>query len=186
MEMVRCDKPTGQFAKTKFIYPELGEINPEAEKSQRLKQLADLVTSRQDGRLTRTMVNRLWARFMGRGLIEPPDEMDNAAWNQDVLDWLAADLVDNRYDLKHTIELILTSHAYQLPAVPMTEQASKEFVFRGPVVRRLSGEQFLDALAAVTGVWHEQPAAQIDFSVADPKLGRLAVEPPAPPRRPKR
>jgi hypothetical protein len=59
----------------------------------------------------------------------------------------------------------------------MSEQATKEFVFHGPLVRRLSGEQFLDALAAVTGVWHEQPAAQIDFSVADPQLAQLAVEP---------
>ncbi len=156
LEMVHCDKPTGQIAKTKFIYPELGDIDPKAEKPERLKQLADLVTSKKDGRLTRTIVNRLWARFMGRGLIEPTDEMDNPAWNQDLLDWLAADLADNGYNLKHTIGLILT---------------------RGPVLRRLSGEQFLDALAAVTGVWHEQPAAQIDFSVADPKLGRLAVEP---------
>src|SRR2546430_1787473 len=177
LEMVHCDKPTGQIAKTKFIYPELGDIDPKAERPERLKQLADLVTSRQDGRLTRTIVNRLWARFMGRGLIEPTDEMDNAAWNQDLLDWLAADLADNGYNLKHTIGLILTSQAYQLPPVPMTEQASKEFVFRGPVLRRLSGEQFLDALASVTGVWHEQPAAQFDFSIADPQLGRLDVEP---------
>src|SRR5207237_459255 len=81
--------PTGQFATTKFIYPELGGIDPKANKSERLKQLADLVTARKDGRLTRTIVNRLWARFMGRGLIEPADEMDNPAWNQDLLDWLA-------------------------------------------------------------------------------------------------
>jgi len=44
-------------------------------------------------------------------------------------------------------------------------------------VRRLSGEQFLDALAAMTGVWHEQSAAQVDYSIADPQLGRLAIEP---------
>src|SRR5256885_17173852 len=102
--MVHCDKPTGQFAKTKFIYPELGDIDPKAGKPQRLKQLAELITSRKDGRLTRTIVNRLWARFMGRGLIEPTDEMDNPAWDQDLLDWLAADLVENGYDLKQTLE----------------------------------------------------------------------------------
>ena len=177
LEMVHCDKPTGQFAKMKFIYPELGDINPQAEKPERLKQLADLITSKQDGRLTRTMVNRLWARFLGRGLIESPDEMENPPWNQDLLDWLAADLADNGYDLKHTIEQILTSQAYQLPAVPVGEQVATDFVFRGPVVRRLSGEQLLDALATVTGVWYAQPAAQIDFSVADPRLSRWIVEP---------
>src|SRR5437660_709349 len=177
LEMVHCDKPTGHFAKTKFIYPELGDIDPQAPKAERLKQLADIITSRKDGRLTRTIVNRLWAKFMGRGLVEPVDEMDNAAWNQDLLDWLAADLADNGYNLKHTIELILTSRAYQLPAVPVAEQATQEFVFRGPVVRRLSAEEFLDALSTVTGVWHESPAAQIDFSVADRRLSQLAVEP---------
>jgi len=177
LEMVHCDKPTGHFAKTRFIYPELGDIDPKAPKAERLKQLADIITSRKDGRLTRTIVNRLWAKFMGRGLIEPVDEMDNAAWNQDLLDWLAADLADNGYNLRHTIELILTSRAYQLPAVPVAEQASKEFVFRGPVVRRLSAEEFLDALSTVTGVWHESPAAQIDFSVADARLSRFVVEP---------
>src|SRR5690242_15431770 len=152
LEMVHCDKPTGQFGKTKFIYQELGDNDPKAPKAERLKQLADIITSKKDGRLTRTVVNRLWAKFMGRGLIEPTDEMDNPARNQDLLDWLAAVLADNGYNLRHTIELILTSEAYQLPAVPIPELSSKEFVFRGPVVRRLSREQFLDALAAVTGV----------------------------------
>jgi mono/diheme cytochrome c family protein len=177
LEMVHCDKPTGQFGKIKFIYPELGDIDPKAPKAERLKQLADVITSRKDGRLTRTIVNRFWAKFMGRGLVEPVDEMDNAAWNQDLLDWLASDLADNGYNLKHTIELILTSRAYQLPAVPMAEETSKEFVFRGPVVRRLSAEEFLDALSTVTGVWQESSAARIDFSVADPRLGRFVVEP---------
>ena len=176
LEMVHCDKPTGQIARMKFIFPELGDIDPKAPKAERLKQLADIITSRKDGRLTRTIVNRLWAKFMGRGLIEPTDEMDNPAWNQDLLDWLAADLADNGYDLKHTIELILTSQARQLPAVPLSEQ-TKEFVFRGPVVRRLSAEEFLDALSAVTGVWNESPAAAMDFSVADPGLSQFAVEP---------
>jgi mono/diheme cytochrome c family protein len=176
LELVRCDKPTGEVAKTKFIYPELGDIDPKASKSDRLKQLAGIITREQDARLTRTIVNRLWAKFMGRGLIEPTDEMDNPAWNQDLLDWLAADLAENGYDLKKTVERILTSQAYQLPALPLSEQVSKDFVFRGPVTRRLSAEQFLDALSLVTGVWNESPAAQIDFSVADPNLGKPTAQ----------
>ena len=177
LELVRCDKPTGEIAKVKFLYPELGEIDPQAPKAERLKQLAEIITREKDARLTRTIVNRLWAKFMGRGLIEPTDEMDNPAWNQDLLDWLAADLVENGYDLKKTMERILTSQAYQLPALPMSEQVAKDFVFRGPVTRRLSAEQFLDALSSVTGVWHDSPAAQIDFSVADPNLGKPAAQP---------
>ena len=101
-------------------------------------------------------------RSFGRGLVEPVDDMEQPAWNQDLLDWLAADLVEHHYDLKHTIEVILTSNAYQLPAVPATESTAKDnFVFRGPLVRRLSAEQFLDALGEITGVWNGDGVAEI-------------------------
>jgi hypothetical protein len=165
LEMVHCDKPTGEVAGMRFIYPELGQIDPKAPKAERLRQLADVITSDKDGRLTRTIVNRLWAKFMGRGIIEPTDEMENPPWNQDLLDWLAEDLVENGYDLKKTMERILTSQAYQLPTVPMTERVAKEYLFRGPVVRRMSAEQYLDALASVTGVWFGLPAAQVNFDI---------------------
>jgi len=105
LEMVRCDKPTGQKAALKFIYPELGDISPDADKLTRLKQLAEIITKRDDGRLTRTLVNRIWQRLMGRGLVEPVDEMEKTAWNQDLLDWLAAGLAEHKYELKHTLEL---------------------------------------------------------------------------------
>jgi hypothetical protein len=153
LELVLCDKPTGQTAEARFIYPELGSLDPQADKAARLKRLAEIVAGPKDGRLSRTIVNRLWARFFGRGLVEPVDDMEQAAWNQDVLDWLAQDLVAHGYDLKQTIERMLTCRAYQLPAVDLGEGAGKEFAFRGPAVRRLSAEQFRDALGEVTGIW---------------------------------
>jgi len=161
LEMVLCDKPTGKNAPLRFIYPQLGEIDPQADKPARLKKLAQLVTQRQDGRLTRTFVNRLWQEFFGRGLVEPVDEMENPAWNVDLLDWLAEDFADHGYDAKHTIEVMLTSRAYQLPAVAATEQTEKSFVFQGPVVRRMSAEQFRDAVTAVTGIGYATPAADL-------------------------
>lgn len=170
LEMFKCDAPTGKTAGMKFIYPELGAIDPKMERNERLKHLAEAVTSDKNARLTRTMVNRLWARLLGRGFIEPVDEMDHPAWNQDLLDWLASDLSENGYNLKRTLELIMTSQAYQLPAVPVSEISEKEFVFRGPLVRRLSAEQFLDAVSEVTGVWYETPAAQLS-------LGENAIAP---------
>ena len=83
--------------------------------------------------------------------------MEQPAWSPDLLDWLAEDLVANRYNLKHTIEVMLTSRAYQLPAVDL-EESEKDFVFRGPAIRRLSAEQFRDALGELTGVWFRKPA----------------------------
>jgi hypothetical protein len=163
LELVQCDKPLGKTALVKFLYPELGTIDASAPKPERVKRLAEVITSEGDGRLSRTVVNRLWARFFGRGLVEPVDEMENAPWNQDVLDWLAADLAENNYDLKRTIEIMLTSRAYQMPAVAVVESAEKEFVFRGPQVRRLSAEQFLDAIGTITGVWNGDAVPEISF-----------------------
>ncbi|MBI3467893.1 MAG: DUF1549 domain-containing protein [Planctomycetes bacterium] len=162
LEMHRCDSPIGEFAPLKFLYPELGKIDAHVPKAERLKALAAIITSPDNGRLTRTIVNRLWARFLGRGLIEPVDDMDLPAWTQDVLDYLAADLSDHGYDLQRTMRLILTSRTYQLPSVGADEQTDEEFIFRGPVVRRLSAEQFVDAVAALTGGWHTAMPKQID------------------------
>ncbi len=184
LELARCDSPTGKMAETKFLFPELGALDAKAPKPERLKRLAEIVTSKQDGRLTRTMVNRLWAKSMGRGLVERVDEMDNAPWHADLLDWLAWDLAEHGYNLKRTIALILTSEAYQLPTVSIGEQTTEEFVFRGPVVRRLSAEQFLDALGALTGVWHKLPAGEIDFTDASPAAGASSKKATKPVRFP--
>jgi mono/diheme cytochrome c family protein len=175
LEMVRCDKPTGKTAPLKFLYPELGEIDPTVDKAARLKRLAEIITGPNDGRLTRTIVNRYWQKFMGRGLVEPVDDMEKAAWNADLLDSLASDLVDRHYDLKHLIEVILTSRAYQMPAVQFDEKNSKEYVFAGPLVRRMSAEQFRDALGELTGVWCGPPAAPpLDVAPAHSKTPRKA------------
>jgi len=161
LEMVHCDRPTGKIAVPKFIYAQLGELEATTNKPARLKQLAQLITQRADGRLGRTLVNRLWQKFYGRGLVEPLDDMDLPAWNPDLLDWLAEDFADHGYDLKYLIEVMLTTRAYQLPATPASEKTETAFVFHGPQVRRLSAEQFRDAVGALTGVWYANPAAKV-------------------------
>ena len=160
LEIHRCDKPTGEMAKVQFVYPQLGSIDAAASKPERMKQLADLMTGPKNGRLARVIVNRLWAQLMGEGLVEPLDDMDQPAWNQDLLDWLAADLVAHKYDLKQTLELICTSAAYQRPSVGAPRPGENEFVFRGPLVKRMSAEQFVDALSVLTGAPPGQPAVK--------------------------
>jgi mono/diheme cytochrome c family protein len=153
LEMFECDKPTGRTGSPQFIYPELGELEAQAGQPARMKQLAAIMTDAKNGRLSRTLVNRLWAQCFGRGLVEPLDEMEQPAWNADLLDWLAEDFVASGYNVRHTLEVMLTSQAAQFPAVDLGETSAKEFVFRGPGVRRLSAEQFRDALAQLTGEW---------------------------------
>ncbi|HEU4754226.1 MAG TPA: DUF1553 domain-containing protein, partial [Armatimonadota bacterium] len=169
LEMVRCDRPTGKIAPVKFLYPELGAIDGSLPRAQRLERLAQVLTSPANGRLARTLVNRLWAKLMGRGLVEPADEMDNRPWSPDLLDWLAADFVDGGYDVKKTIERIVTSRAYQMPSVGLAGETDKEFRFAGPVRKRMSAEQFADAVSSLTGVW-STPATQFRIDRGRPVL----------------
>jgi hypothetical protein len=115
-----------------------------------LQQLADYLVQPKDGRLYRTLVNRMWAQLMGRGIVEPVDVMDNAPWSQDLLDWMAFDFVASGYDIKKLLFSILSSRTYQLPSVAVADPASLEapgFVFRGMVRRRMSAEEFSDAIS---------------------------------------
>ncbi len=146
LEIFRCDKATGKFADPQFLNSELGQLTAGANRQERQKELARLMTDEQNARLRRTIVNRLWGRFFGRALVEPVDEIDNPAWNEDLLDFLAADLAASGDDLKHLMQQIVTSRAYQLPSVGAEPNDSKQFVFRGPQVRRLTAEQFLDTI----------------------------------------
>jgi uncharacterized membrane protein/mono/diheme cytochrome c family protein len=150
LELNRCDKPIGKMATVSFIYPELGEVDAERIKD-RLLKLSQVMVKPENGRLYRTISNRLWEQLMGRGIIEPLDEMDNSPWNGQLLDWLAADFIDSGHDLKYLIRLIMTSSAYQLPSVKYTKQEDLKFdyVFKGPILKRLSAEQFSDAVSQV-------------------------------------
>lgn len=151
LEMYRCDKPTGQVTGPRFLWPELGAIDAQASRQQRLEQVAELVTGERNGRFPRTIVNRIWKRMMGRGLVEPVDIMGNRPWNEDLLDYLAVDLQKNQFNLKKTMALIANSRIYQAQTIATGESAPSEFVFRGPAIRRMTAEQFLDAVWQVTG-----------------------------------
>ncbi|MEM9326887.1 MAG: DUF1549 domain-containing protein [Bacteroidota bacterium] len=170
LELHRCDKPTGKMAKTEFIYAELGSVEAETIK-ERLKLLSEVMVKPENGRLYRIVVNRIWERLNGRGIVEPVDEMDNDPWNGELLDWLASDFIDHHYDLKYLIENIMTSKAYQLPAVGYKDPLAiktESYIYRGPVVRRLSAEQFTDAVSQVikpvyASVAFDPEPSDIDF-----------------------
>ena len=154
LELHRCDQPTGNFAAAAWIFPELGEIDAEAPQKVRLTQLAGLMTHPQNGRLQRTIVNRLWHRLMGRGIVHPVDAMHAEPWSEDLLDFLAVALVDEQYDLKNILQLMVTSEAYQSEAVVLeAEPPAEQYVFSGPIAKRLTAEQFLDSIRSITETW---------------------------------
>jgi len=153
LELVRCDNKTGQFTSANFLYPELAASEPLNTPAERKAAVARMFTDARNGRLPRTIVNRVWARLLGRGLVADVDDMDGEPWSPELLDWLASDFVEHGYDLKHLIAAIMTSRAYQLPAVHRSAKEIKDYVFQGPEVRRMTAEEFADALSSVTGEW---------------------------------
>ena len=152
MELVRCDIPTGRPAVAAWPFPELGQVDAAKPREERLGQLAALITHPENGRFQRTIVNRLWHRLMGRGVVHPVDAMQTQPWNQDLLDVLANRLVESKYDLKAVLEFIATSQAYQSRAEILSRDAEdKGYVYRGPRAKRLTAEQFVDAVWRLTG-----------------------------------
>ena len=182
LEINRCDVPTGEFAGTEILFTELGEIDSTATVDEKLKQLSEYLTAPKNGRLYRTIVNRIWGQLMGRGIVAPVDLMDNLPWDQDLLDWLASDFVRNGNDLKKLIYKITTSRTYQLPTVEVgseDELLAEDYVFQGMHRRRLSAEQFADAVSTIIF-----PVYPDTVKFFDPYKGLNATEDYIQPSRP--
>ncbi len=151
IEIARCDAPTGQAAETKFLYPELGGIDNGALLPDKLEAVAGLFTKPANGRTPRVLVNRFWRVLFGRAITEPVDDLDARPWSPELLDWLAADFVSSGYDMKQLLRRIMTSKAYSMASWPGAD--AQPYIFRGPLPRRLSGEQFAEAISSITGEW---------------------------------
>src|SRR5262249_46643465 len=131
-------------------------------RAMRWKRVPGLDTPPDSGRSPPPCPSRLWQRLMGRGLVHPVDVMANRPWNDDLLDYLGVYLVDQQYDLKKLMEHIVTSRAYQSRPVPIKGASSGEdYVFRGPEVRRMTAEQFLDAVWMLTKTAPAKAAAPV-------------------------
>ena len=113
-------------------------------------RLAALITAPQNERFAQVMVNRLWQRFMGRGIVATVGDWEKSAPSHpELLRWLARELVRSGYDAKAIARLILTSHAYQRASNPALMEPSP--LFAAPAPRPMAAEQLVDSLFAATG-----------------------------------
>ncbi|MGH7201200.1 MAG: DUF1553 domain-containing protein, partial [Planctomycetaceae bacterium] len=121
------------------------------------ERFAAILTSPANERFAQVIVNRLWQRYLGRGLVEPVDNwFDAEPSHPELLDWLARELVRNGYDLKHVARLILNSETYQREVdASLRDGKSSDGVtgrlFASPSRRRMSAEQLVDSLFLVAG-----------------------------------
>ncbi|MBU6402613.1 MAG: DUF1553 domain-containing protein, partial [Verrucomicrobia bacterium] len=116
--------------------------------------LADWMTSRQNPYFTRAIVNRVWANFMGVGLVEKVDDLrvTNPASNEKLLTAAAKYLADHQFDLKELMRAILQSETYQRSSEPLPENEADTRYYAHYYPRRLMAEVLLDAVSEVTGV----------------------------------
>ncbi|MGV3661332.1 MAG: DUF1553 domain-containing protein [Prosthecobacter sp.] len=116
--------------------------------------LAAWMTDAKNPYFAHAIVNRVWSSFMGRGIVDPVDDFraSNPPTNAPLLDFLARDFVQHKYDLKHLMRTIQRSQAYRLSSTPnetnLTDLRNHSRSYR----RRLPAETLLDAVCAVTEV----------------------------------
>ena len=121
------------------------------------------------------MVNRYWGYLMGKGLVNPIDDLreTNPPTNPELLDALADAFIASGYDLKALLRLILTSRVYQLSALTTPDNRLDTTFFTHYTIKRLTAEQLLDAIDAATGTvekFPKLPAGTRAISVPDTHL----------------
>lgn len=136
------------------IRPLDGELLPEQSPADRREHLANWLTSTDNPYFARAIVNRVWANYFGRGLVETVDDLraTNPASNEELLNAVASDFVKYRYDLRHLIRTIMSSAAYQRSSVPLPGNLSDDRFYSRFLMKRMSAEVLLDALSQVTEV----------------------------------
>ena len=165
------DARSGNGARTLFIanrgdliQPRTGKPQPPApldgqaiesdSPEDRREALAEWLTAPENPYFTRSIANRVWANFFGRGIVEPVDDLrvSNPASNEPLLEAISAHLVENRYDLKALMRLILQSETYQRTSAPLPENMGDQKYYSRYYPRRLMAEVLQDAITSVTRI----------------------------------
>ena len=131
----------------------------------RREALADWLTSPENPYFAPAIANRVWSYFMGRGIIDPVDDIraSNQPVNADLLNALTADLIENGFDLRQLMRTIATSRAYQSSFQTNEWNRDDRINFSRHEPRRLSAEQLADAVARATGSRFEIDTLPEDF-----------------------
>ena len=124
------------------------------DRTDRRAYLAAWLTSPDNRQFARTIVNRVWANYFGRGLVHPVDDLrfTNPATNEPLLDAVTDAFVKDGFDVRALMRLIMTSAAYQRSAEPVEGNIRDDRFYSRYLTRRLPAEVILDAFSQVTGV----------------------------------
>ena len=155
-ESIIYDKSSGEINNPKSGQPEppkfLGGPEPDLKGTSRREAVAEWITSPENPWFAKTIVNRVWAHFLGAGITEPPDDVrvTNPPSHPELLTELEGRLREQSYDLKTLVRDICNTHTYQMSVYPRDAEMANARNFSHASVRRLDAEQLLDAISQVT------------------------------------
>jgi hypothetical protein len=159
----------------KTTHPRTGEIilphalgtpmPPAAPTGDRRIVLADWLTAPDNRWFARNLVNRTWAHFMGRGLVEPVDDVraTNPPTNPELLDALADHFVESGFDFRRLIHTITASRVYQLSSHPNSTNERDEQNYSRALFKRIDAEVLLDMVSKTTGVPERFPGVPAGY-----------------------
>jgi len=135
------------------------------------RPLVDWLCDKENSYFAKAFVNRAWAHYFGRGIVDPADDLNlaNAPSNAELLDYLARSFAARRYDMKWLHREILNSETYQRSWKPNVTNLNDEKNFSHAVIRRLPAEVVLDAINIATA--SEAEAAQFANDLSQRAIG---------------
>jgi len=142
-----------------FAYA-LGTSMPKANPTgDRRAVLAEWMTDPKNPFFARNLANRVWAMLLGRGVVEPVDDVrvTNPPSNPELLDGLAAFVVEKKFDVRALVRVICASRTYQTSSTPNASNEKDELNFSRALFKRPDAEVLLDMISQVTGVAERYP-----------------------------
>jgi hypothetical protein len=143
------DAKAGDLVEPKVLFG----AQPAVQKgTSRRTAFADWLTAADNPRFAKAIANRLWKRALGVGLIEPVDDIqdDSTASNPELMDFLTAEMVRLKFNLKEFQRIIYHTRTYQRQVTYEGRDTTRAYHFPGPVLRRMTAEQVWDSLLTLT------------------------------------
>jgi Protein of unknown function (DUF1553)/Protein of unknown function (DUF1549) len=131
-------------------------------------EYARWLTTPENPYFARSLANRIWSYFFHRGIIDPVDDLrsTNPPINAPLLDALTKEFVEHKFDMRHLMQVIVSSRTYQRSSAPNETNAQDDLDFSHAIPRRLPAEALLDSLVQATGVKENFAGAPAGFTAA--------------------
>jgi len=145
------DAKPGDTLHAKAIFAPPLKIEQGAKLPQSRKQFSEWITSEANPRFTTVIVNRLWKRAFGIGLIEPVDDMNDMteSSNPKLLAYLEKIMASVDYDVKEFMRVLYSMDLFTRDSVKDDYESPETFYFAGPPLQRMTGEQIWDSLVTL-------------------------------------